>query len=57
MARVERLRDLWPAEIVNYRTMDTTPVYLASGLAVGAVAPPGSLWWRRYGGAGERWPS
>ncbi|HXN58920.1 MAG TPA: FtsX-like permease family protein [Acidimicrobiales bacterium] len=27
-----------PAEIVNYRTMGTTPVYLAAGLAVGTVA-------------------
>jgi ABC-type antimicrobial peptide transport system permease subunit len=27
-----------PAEIVNYRTMGTTPLYLAGGLAVGTVA-------------------
>ncbi len=30
-----------PAEIVNYRTMGTTPAYLAGGLAVGAVAALG----------------
>jgi FtsX-like permease family len=30
-----------PAEIVNYRTIGATPVYLAGGLAVGAVAALG----------------
>ena len=30
-----------PAEIVNYRTMGTTPAYLAGGLALGAVAALG----------------
>ena len=40
-ASVEVLRVQYPAEIENYRSMGATPVLLAAGLAVGAVAALG----------------
>jgi predicted lysophospholipase L1 biosynthesis ABC-type transport system permease subunit len=40
-ASVKVLRVQYPAEIENYRSMGATPVLLAAGLAVGAVAALG----------------
>ena len=40
-ARVEVLPVQYPAEIENYRTIGSTPVLLASGLAIGAVVALG----------------